>query len=370
MKEYKLTIKEEEYPKLIEVLDEKMSAYWITDGEEILSAKSAPQTEEAFQNGYNDNLKGWVALYKDESEYLEYLKWRKAQTEDVEVLAEKILIGMYKHPDFNLTEEYRKYCFRINSTTSRDIPIAAMVEMYKAAKTAAQVPVSQKDVIELIPFGDKPKHPIADDCYVLFDNGDITKFYDDEQPFAIATHLFRPIVKKINTDSLKQAAIEFANFINKQGYSAWKGQWVGLDFPFTTEDAYEYFLSFKNKEQKAPKDVVFNDDIDTIGNCANCGVEFHIHKERPSTKSVPVDDATVRASIQHALHQVELPKEKRDELLLVLNKAVQILLRAHEIYFEDRNTDLHLKIIKLLRSQVPVECYVPVIVERKANQNH
>ncbi len=23
----------------------------------------------------------------------------------------------------------------------------------------------------------------------------------------------------------------------------------------------------------------FNDDIDTIGHCANCGVEFHIHKE-------------------------------------------------------------------------------------------
>lgn len=31
-------------------------------------------------------------------------------------------------------------------------------------------------------------------------------------------------------------------------------------------------------------DKRFSDDIDTIGKCANCGVEFHIHKELPTKK--------------------------------------------------------------------------------------
>lgn len=32
--------------------------------------------------------------------------------------------------------------------------------------------------------------------------------------------------------------------------------------------------------QKVEKqELKFTDDIDTIGHCANCGVEFHIHKE-------------------------------------------------------------------------------------------
>lgn len=31
---------------------------------------------------------------------------------------------------------------------------------------------------------------------------------------------------------------------------------------------------------KKDMEIKFTDDIDTVGNCANCGVEFHIHKEK------------------------------------------------------------------------------------------
>jgi hypothetical protein len=43
------------------------------------------------------------------------------------------------------------------------------------------------------------------------------------------------------------------------------------------ESSIDLFLSTYVSEQ-----TVFSDDIDTIGHCANCGVEFHIHKEQQS----------------------------------------------------------------------------------------
>lgn len=36
------------------------------------------------------------------------------------------------------------------------------------------------------------------------------------------------------------------------------------------------------KKEKLAEDTVFSTDIDTIGKCANCGVEFHIHKSIPT----------------------------------------------------------------------------------------
>jgi len=38
-------------------------------------------------------------------------------------------------------------------------------------------------------------------------------------------------------------------------------------------EAKEYW-----QQEKKLKNIIFSDDIDTIGKCAKCGVEFHIHK--------------------------------------------------------------------------------------------
>jgi hypothetical protein len=72
-----------------------------------------------------------------------------------------------------------------------------------------------------------------------------------------------------------------------------------------------------------------------------------IPKKGNEPDNTPLDDNSIRVSIFHSLHQVDIQKDKRDELLPIIIKAVEIILKAQEAYFEERNTSLHLKIIKL-----------------------
>jgi len=57
---------------------------------------------------------------------------------------------------------------------------------------------------------------------------------------------------------------------------------VDTEVPFGKEDAYDAIINEIDKNLKKSiqvGDITEKGIVDTIGNCANCGVEFHIHKE-------------------------------------------------------------------------------------------
>jgi hypothetical protein len=63
MKEYKLTIKQEEYSKLIEVLD-TLNFYYLTGDGEVLSSKSLPEKDNAIEKeAWESVRKRWSATH-------------------------------------------------------------------------------------------------------------------------------------------------------------------------------------------------------------------------------------------------------------------------------------------------------------------
>lgn len=57
---------------------------------------------------------------------------------------------------------------------------------------------------------------------------------------------------------------------------------VDAELPFGKEDAYDSIINEIDKNLKKSiqvGDITEKGIVDTVGNCANCGVEFHIHKK-------------------------------------------------------------------------------------------
>jgi hypothetical protein len=58
----------------------------------------------------------------------------------------------------------------------------------------------------------------------------------------------------------KRKAISFGKFLNKQEYTSdGEGNWTGLDFPFSTEEAFDYFESstaLQSEEDKQAEKII------------------------------------------------------------------------------------------------------------------
>lgn len=89
-------------------------------------------------------------------------------------------------------------------------------------------------------------------------------------------------------EKLEESAIQYADWNDDLGIdeSCKKAFIDGAK----SNAAKEYWQSqLQSQQNKDLKSLEENTDIDTIGKCANCGVEFHIHKsqlQQPNMKSV------------------------------------------------------------------------------------
>jgi len=67
----------------------------------------------------------------------------------------------------------------------------------------------------------------------------------------------------------------------------------------------------------------FNDPtIDTVGKCANCGVEFHIHKERKANELIK----TAMMIVNQLYDLAEVPVEKRQAINDIATNYVNEIL--------------------------------------------
>jgi hypothetical protein len=99
------------------------------------------------------------------------------------------------------------------------------------------------------------------------------------------------IVREIAKDAIEDY-LKIKQGIMKQTAVEWLAE--QMEHPHIFNPLIEKALQMEKQERKQLGQITEKGIIDTIGNCANCGVEFHIHKNIEEPKQETLEEAAQR----------------------------------------------------------------------------
>jgi len=203
-----------------------------------------------------------------------------------------------------------------------------------------------------------------DQCHYIFDKGRWHVLSDclpclEPLPERYAVAITKENFEQLNSYFNKQFITIIGSCVRWDGTSTTSNTHLPI-IPF---DRWYFWTLGQGKEYAGNKTNIFNDKtIDTVGKCANCGVEFHIHKEasEPDYRTL-YEQVVEQFEKERRAWQFEVEKEEtaidswrsdNERLKARLEAAVLLItdhIEAHETKVSDRTwTDRAKKFIASL----------------------